>query len=125
MAHHTFYKGQSCNKPDTVTLYVKITIGDTGAPTLVTPNICVSTITRTSEGLYSLTLAETYDALLDWNCSCDDATIVACPLLTEAVSTTGVITFNTNEAKDDVLDAANGSVLRIAITLQNSAAPGL
>lgn len=65
MVSRTFYRKQS-NHREIKEVFCKVTIGASGAPTLVSGEYSqgVSSISRTSEGLYRITLADSYAAFI-------------------------------------------------------------
>ena len=116
-----------------VKLFAKITIGGTGAPTL-TRGKGIASISRTSTGLYVLTLQDTYQRTLAFQGAFVlGSGVPAAPLppfvVTDAVATAGApkITFTTTAASGGsgaaaATDPASGEVLLLEITLSNSTA---
>lgn len=105
----------------------KITIGGTGAPTLVsTTNYSngVTSISRTSTGLYVLTLVDVFPKLIGMNVTILHATnstcIPGCEIVSETVATTKIITFKTLSAANTVADPASGSIMYIRLLVDAS-----
>ncbi len=69
---------------DVTEIYMKVAIGGTGAPTIASGNAKgVASISRTSPGLYVITLSQTYNRLLDVSSqSISGSSAQAAPLMT-------------------------------------------
>jgi hypothetical protein len=128
MANRNFQRMQSLTREVKV-LHAKITIGASGAPTLVSDSsVGVASISRTSEGLYVLTLDDKYSSLLNVHSSWEDTTPepTRFQINSESVASAKTITFNTYEptAADDtamvVGDPVSGAILRLTIELKNT-----
>jgi len=110
------------------TLFAKVAIGATGAPTLnTTLSVGVQTITRSGTGTYELTLSGQYEALL--YCSVkilDDTTnsIYTTQVTAEDVASAKTLSFKClgPTAADNTaltaVDPTNGSTLMIEIVLK-------
>jgi hypothetical protein len=129
MANRMFSERRLSLEKEVVDLFAKVTIGATGDPTLVTASSKgVASITRTSAGLYVLTLSDKYRALLFFNCipevSSGIAASPALALAAETVATDKTITFQFTDldGTPSAVDPAEGEVLRLQITLSNSSA---
>lgn len=134
MANRFFNQFSGTLEKGVIVLSPKISFGASGAPTLSTSHgKGVSTVSRTSTGLYVLTLQDTYVALLGFVGSYDAtgssgaaplAPIVFCK--TNAVTTPatgGTITFVTGDyVNGAVADPASGEILMLTIVLSNSTA---
>ena len=121
MASRNWNRKQALEK-EVKDLYVKVTIGGTGAPTL-TMGTGIASISRTSQGLYKLTLQDKYMQLKSFNVihlvsAAEDLTF---QIKAEAVATTGVIDFFTLAAAT-ATDPSSGAVLLIKIERKNSSA---
>ena len=116
-------------------LYIKIAIGGTGAPTLSTTyNKGVASVSRTSAGLYVLTLDNAWLALLGFRASQVVPTgigaLTGIDLVSESVATpsTKRITFKCRAAAGagnttpTATDPVSGSTLMLEITLQDTSA---
>lgn len=122
MANRTFNDAQALEK-EVKTLFAKITIGASGAPTL-TGGLGVASIARTSAGLYKLTLSDAYPTLLFvkgivLSATAEDITF---QVKAEAVATTKVIDFFTLTG-GTATDPASGDVLLLEICLKNTTVP--
>ena len=116
-----------------VKLFAKITIGSSGAPTL-TRGKGIASISRTSTGLYVLTLQDTYQRTLALQGAfIKSSGVPAAPLppfiVTDAVATAAApaITFTTSAASGgsgaaQATDPSSGEILLLEITLSNSTA---
>jgi len=104
-------------------LYATITIGGTGAPTLTT-GYGIASITRTSAGLYVLTLTDYYSALKSFsvvhvNSTAEDLKF---QVKTNGISSSSKsITFFTL-AVGTATDPTSGDVLLVKIEVKNSTA---
>lgn len=128
MANRNFHRVQSLVR-ELKLLNAHITIGSSGAPTLsTTKSNGVASISRTSEGLYVLTLDDKYNQLIDFhamvlNSSIDDLQV---QVKAESVASAKTITFNTKSPTDSstttqvVNDPANGTVLLLTILVKNT-----
>lgn len=119
MANRTFNDAQALEK-EVKTLFAKVTIGASGAPTL-TKGLGVASITRTSAGLYELTLQDAYPAFMGMDIvqmlpALQDLTF---QMNTETVLTTKKITF-TCKAAAVATDPTSTSVLFITLHLKNT-----
>jgi hypothetical protein len=119
--------GSKCNAP--VKLFAKVTIGGTGAPTLVTTSghsKGIASIARTGTGAYTLTLSDAYSKLLNMSMSMlysSATTIGGFEMKTDTVSTTKIITFLTKDVGTgggSAADPASGTVMYLEITLDAS-----
>lgn len=122
MANRNFNRKQALEK-EIKEIYAEISIGASGAPTIAYAT-GVASISRTSTGLYVLTLQDQYTRLMHANVSIEsaaaqdlDAQIQSSALTTSAKT----LTFRT-QAAGVVADPSSGSVLRVALQLKNSSA---
>jgi hypothetical protein len=121
MANRTFNDSQALEK-EVKKLFAKISIGASGAPTLVTPgSLGIASIARVSTGYYRLTLQDAYPFFLGFDPIVMSTTAenLNFQLRTETVSTTKIIEFYTLAA-GAVADPANGDVLLLEISLKNT-----
>lgn len=129
MANRWFNQFRKQLEKEVVDLWATVTIGSTGAPTLVTAKSKgVSSIVRNSAGTYTVTLQDTYQRLLDMDVTTQNATgISASP----NVSLKGAPTVNTISAPALVFvcstggtatDPASGDTLYVKLSLSNSTA---
>lgn len=127
--NHAFYSLEKAP----VVLFAKVAIGSTGAPTLnASQSKGVSSISRTSAGLYVITLQDVYVRLL--NCHAVRTLASGLPaapaynVVSNTVSTTKTITVQfagATATADTALvatDPSNGSTLDFVIWLSNSSA---
>lgn len=130
MANRSYHKPMGSLHVGVCTLWAKATIGATGAPTLVAAGSKgVASIVRSDVGKYTLTLSDSYHALLGATVTLlddtdSDPTSVGClhRLFSEAVSNatpTLVVQFF---ASDDgaAADPADGATVYVEIKLRNS-----
>jgi hypothetical protein len=128
MANRYFNQFRLSLEKQPVDLFMTVTIGATGAPTLVaSKSKGISSIVRNSVGKYTITLMDKYVDLLIAEWSFQNATgISAAPemgLVSYAVSAatpTIVIQFANNAGA--ATDPANGDEIKLNFTLKNSTA---
>lgn len=114
----TFEKG-------VVSIFIVLTFGGTGAVTL-TRGKGVASCTRTSQGLYVITLQDKYRTLLGFAATWLHTSAPAAALVNikaETVASDKTITFNTMDADSPAItDPDSGSLLYIRVDLSNSSA---
>lgn len=112
-----------------VRLYAKVTYGASGAPTLSTANSKgIASISRTSAGLYAITLQDVYNKFMHMSCSqvgaSSGATAQAAPILSlksETVSSTKIITIQFRAIDNSTAtDPASGETSYFEFVLNNS-----
>lgn len=128
MANRNFNRLQSVQR-EAKHIHAHVTIGSTGAPTLnASKSLGVASISRTSTGLYVLTLSDKYSSLLDFSAMILNSSIndIQAQIKSEAVSTAKTITFNTKAPTNSstttqiVADPADGTVLLINVLVKNT-----
>lgn len=120
MANRNFNRKQALEH-EVKEIYAQVAIGAAGAPTL-TYATGVASISRTSAGLYVLTLQDKYSRLMHANVSIQStvAQDLDGQLQADATTTSAkTLTFRT-QAGAVATDPSSGSVLRIALQLKNS-----
>ena len=129
MASRNFNEFRLSLEKRVVNLYGKITFGATGAPTLDTANSKgIASVTRTSAGLFVLTLSDRYVKLLDfgWAFKLAAASFPAapnCQVTADTLTTTRTITVQfANPAGTTATDPASGEVVYFNVTLGDSTA---
>lgn len=128
MANRLFQQFRNSLEKQVVELWVKASIGSTGAVTLDAANSKgVSTMVRNSAGKYTITLQDTYQKLLETSCtqliSTGLLTAAEFAVVSEAVATAAAPTVVVQFAAAGVAtDMASGTVVRIRITLSNTTA---
>lgn len=121
MANRSFNRKQSLEK-EVKDLYCKISIGATGAPTLVSGSkYGFASISRTSAGLYALVLQDKYSSLKSiqgtfLSASAED---IRLQLKSETVSSTKILTFFTLAAAV-ATDPANGTIIILKVEVKNT-----
>lgn len=122
MANRDYNRRQSLEK-EVKDLYARVTIGTSGAPTLVAnQSLGIASISRTSAGLYVLTLQDRYASLKYFdgqhiNSSAEDLNM---QLVSETVSASSKqITFRTLAAAV-ATDPADGDVLLLKVEVKNT-----
>lgn len=121
MANRNFHRVQSLAR-EVKTVYGRVSIGASGAPTLDTSNsIGVASVTRDSAGVYVVTLDDKYNALLHADIMMVEATAedITFQVETEAVSTAKTIQFQCKAAAVET-DPSDGSILLLKFDLKNS-----
>jgi hypothetical protein len=106
-------------------VFAEINIGATGAPTLARGK-GIASVSRTSAGLYVLTLKEVYNRLLFLAYQLKYTGGVSniyqiYESAADTVLTTKTVTFTCINAAGTATDPTNGMVLRIKLTLKNTA----
>lgn len=134
MANRTFNQFRESIEKGVVELWAEITFGLTGAPTLVTSNGTrskgIASVSRTSQGLFVVTLKDNYVRLLDSACTFILAagSFPAAPgyqVTANAVTSTTAPTVTVqfvNAAGNTATDPGNGEEVRLRFALSNSAA---
>lgn len=129
MANRNFQSVRHSLEKRVVDIFAHITIGGTGAPTLdTTASKGVASISRTSAGLYVLTLEDRYVRLLMFQSLVKlvSTSIPASPFLqlsAETVATNKTITFQyADVSTPSATDPASGEELYLQITLCDSTA---
>lgn len=113
---------------NTVKLFAKVTIGATGAPTMsVVDSMGVASVSRTSAGVYKITLQDSYPKLLNIDATQILASgLPAAPsfaVKTETVATLATPVINVCfSAAGVATEVDSGAVLLLEITLKNSSA---
>lgn len=130
MAARDFYEQHFSLEPQTVKLYVHLTFGSGTVTMTARPrNKGIASISRTSTGLYVLTLQDTYQRILGFSgVARATSGVPGAPIFavkTDTVATTKTITFTTLNAGSGaaaavVADAADTDIALIEITLSNS-----
>lgn len=120
MANRNFNRRQALEK-EVKDLYAKVTIGVSGAPTL-TVGYGIASITRTSAGLYRITLQDRYSSLkwfkaIHIKSSAEDLTF---QLKAEAVNSAAPTIDFFSLASGVATDPSNGDVLLIKIEVKNT-----
>jgi hypothetical protein len=118
-------------------IFCQISFGASGAPTLATSNVTsaslkgVASVSRTSTGLFVLTLQDAWVKLLyfsgSWDTSGASGAAPVGPIIyvtTNSITASpGVITFKTGDyVNGAVADPASGEILRLKIVVGNSTA---
>jgi len=121
MANRNFNRKQALEK-EVKEIYAKVAIGASGAPTLnASQSIGVASVSRTSAGLYVLTLQDAYMRLMDAHICVvtPSAEDIVSNVSAEAVATAKTVTFRTTAA-GVATDPASGDTLLISLQLKNS-----
>lgn len=103
-------------------VHIKVTIGATGAPTLsADASLGVASISRTSAGLYVITLRDKYTALVNASFMHLDDTLqnLSFQVNAETVASTKTITLWTRVAAT-ATDPTNTAIIYGTLTLKNS-----
>jgi hypothetical protein len=107
-----------------VDLFVRVSIGAAGAPTLSTTYAKgVASISRSAAGRYVITLQDKYNNLMGIECSFLIAGIPAAPIASifaDNVAASGALTIQCADAAGAAADPANGEVMLLKISLKNS-----
>jgi hypothetical protein len=121
MANRNYNRKQALEK-EVKEIYAKVTIGASGAPTLVAANSQgVASISRTSAGLYVLTLQDKYMKLMHASFDVTTPTIsdIKANLKSESVASAKTVTFHCSTGAI-ATDPADGDSFLISLQLKNS-----
>ena len=127
MANRDFKNFQAAER-EVKRLYLKATIGGTGAPTLVAADsLGIKSITRTTTGDYTITLGtpsgdtEKYNKLLwaDGKLLDPDAEDIRVQIDTDSISSAGTMKILTVTG-GSAADPSNGATLMMALDVKNS-----
>lgn len=126
MANQYFNQFHYSPIPMLTSIFAKVTIGASGAPTLVTTgglSKAVASISRNGAGDYTLTLTDTYPYFVGIRCVFNGgATGPAAPVVSvrsETVSTTKTVRFLCQNGGINT-DPASGEVMFLEFVLKNS-----
>ena len=129
MADRYFSQFRGALEKGVVELFAKVTIGNTGAPTLVSASSKgITGIVRNSAGNYTVTLQDKYRSLLFFDVNFQSATgIGAAPIVSlygaPAVDTGPTVRFVcTTVGAGSATDPASGETMIIKLELSNSSA---
>lgn len=119
MANRSFNKKQSLEK-EVKDLYVRVSIGASGAPTLVTP-VGVASIVRNGAGDYTLTMQDKYNYLKYFEAQhvSSSAQDLHFQVHSETVSSTKTVRFLCLTGATPT-DPASGKVLLLKLELKNT-----
>ena len=121
MANRNFGRKQALDK-EIKEIYAKVTIGGSGAPTLVAASsLGVASISRTSAGLYVLTLQDKYMRLNHASVAIVTPTAedIKSHVSAEDVASAKTVTFRC-DAAGVATDPASGDTLLVSLQLKNS-----
>lgn len=121
MANRNFQRRQALEK-EVKDLYAKVTIGSSGAPTLVSP-IGIASIARNSAGNYTLTLQDKYMSLKFFRVTFldDDAQDMNAQVAAEDVASAKTVQFVCRTGAT-ATDPQSGQTLLIKLELKNTTA---
>lgn len=122
MANRNFNSKQALEK-GVKEIYAEIAIGSSGAPTL-TRGTGVASVSRTSAGLYVLTLQDQYMRLMQADVSVQSASAqdLDVQLASESVATSAKTVSWRTQTAGVATDPSSGSVLRVSLQLKNTSA---
>ena len=121
MANRNFNRLQALEK-EVKHIHAKIAIGATGAPTLTAASsLGVASISRTSAGLYVLTLQDAYMRLVNASILIitPAAEDISVNVSAETVASTKLVTFRCTAA-GVATDPASGDTILVSLELKNS-----
>lgn len=126
MANRNFAEFRYSLEKKVVDLFAKVTVGATGAPTLARGK-GIASVVRNSAGLYTITLADKYNALLGATVTCIVPTgVQAAPnpqIVSETVATTKTVVIQFNDlSTPSATDPAEGESFLVHLALSNSSA---
>lgn len=121
MANRTFNRRQALER-EVKDLYAKVTIGASGAPTLVAASsVGIASIARNSAGNYTLTLQDKYVALKFFQVTFldDNTQDLKAQVHTDSIASAATIQFLTLTAAS-ATDPQSGQTMLIKLELKNS-----
>jgi len=121
MANRNYNRYQALEK-EVKTLFAKVAIGSTGAPTIdASKSLGIASITRTGAGAYEVTLQDKYMRLmhLDVHIQTPSAEDIKAHLIADNVASTAKFTFRCDTA-GTATDPASGDSFLIRVDLKNS-----
>lgn len=127
MANRYFNQFHFSTIPMYTSLFVKVSFGASGAPTLVTTggfSKGIASVSRTSAGVFVVTMSDTYNYLIGLKGTFVASAGPAAPTVnvkSESVASAKTVTLNT-QAGGINTDPASGEVLLLEIELKNSTA---
>lgn len=123
MANSQFFQFRYSKERDVVELFLKVSIGASGAPTIVQGK-GITSITRNSAGNYSILLPDTYNMMLDMNAIfLSGASAPAAPgvnIVSETVASTKIVRIQCRDVAAAAADPASGEVLMLRIAVRNA-----
>ncbi len=121
MANRAFNRRQALEK-EVKDLYAKVTIGASGAPTLVSP-VGIASIVRNSAGNYTLTLQDKYISLKFFRVSfkASSAQDMNAQIIAEDVASAKTVNFVCLTGAS-ATDPASGQTMLIKLELKNTSA---
>ncbi len=129
MANRDFTKNHRSMEKEVVDLFARVTFGAAGAPTLdAAKSKGVKSVSRTSAGLFVITLQDSYQRLFSYSLVFKNATPPAAPfhlLITDASATNAAPAITVKFFAVDnatATDPASGEEVRIVFRLSNSTA---
>lgn len=128
MAHQLMYQFRYCPVPMVTELFAKVTIGAAGAPTLVpTSSLGVVSISRSSAGVYVVTLNQKYNRLMMADARFIASAGPASPIFNvkvDNVAASGALTLLFQSAIGTAADPASGEIMLLQIVVKNSTVLG-
>lgn len=121
MANRNFNRFQALEK-EVKAIYAVATIGASGAITMTAADSKgVASIAKTGDGLYTITLQDKYNKLMDASISILSASAqdLVSQLVSQSVDSAKTVVFRTNAAGVET-NPSSGSVIRIRLDLKNS-----
>ena len=121
MANRNFDVRRFSIEQNVVDLFMDVAIGASGAPTLTTGrNAGVTSVTRSSAGLYVVVLPDSYNRLMNFQVlqvgASQDLTF---QVTTDYVAATNNFSFTCKTA-NTATDPTNGTSLKITVSMKNS-----
>lgn len=123
MASRRFYQFRYSAEAEIVELYMAVSIGAAGAPTLVAnQNKAISAIARNSAGNYTVTLSDNYKRIMLAEYSPLSPTAPAAPVMSVITdsSASGSLVLQFTNSTGVATDPASGETLLLCLTLKNS-----
>lgn len=125
MANTQFFQFRYSKERMVVDLYCKVSIGAAGAPTLVSGSAKgIASIARNSAGVYTITLSDIYNRLLNLSGNFIAASGAAAPIvevIAESVSSAKTIQIQATDVAGAATDPASGETMMLTISLANVA----
>lgn len=123
MASTYLYQFRYSKERDVVELFLKMSIGASGAPTIVNGK-GIASVVRNSAGNYSVTLQDTYNLLLGADpVILSGASAPAAPdmnIQSETVASTKIVRVQFRDIAGAAADPASGEVISLRLTMRNA-----
>ena len=123
MANARLFQFQYSYERDLVRMPIKITIGDTGAPTLTNGKGVVSVV-RDSAGKYTITLKDNFNTMLAMSATINSGssapTAPAINVVSQDVTTAKTVVIQCRDIAAAAADPASGEIIMLELVMRNA-----